>query len=142
MSTNLFFHLPNTPPRNTLSASPSYQLAVVNNGKIDKTCSNLQIGDSLCLGAAGSDCKNTHVVKAGDSCEAVASTYGVNATMFNINNPQLTPDCGNLYIGEVCPLFSPLCARSFLACFDCLAHAFRSLIVRISPPNSLPCSNP
>ncbi|KAK7689485.1 hypothetical protein QCA50_007277 [Cerrena zonata] len=96
----------------TISAAnnvSTYQLAVVNNGKIDKTCSNLQIGDQICLGATGSDCKNTHVVKAGDSCEAVAQTYSVNATMFNVNNPQLTPECDNLYIGEVvCVANSPL----------------------------------
>lgn len=96
----------------TISAAnnvSTYQLAVINNGKIDKTCSNLQIGDQLCLGATGSDCKNTHVVKAGDSCEGVAATYKVNATMFNINNPQLNNECDNLYIGEVvCVADQPL----------------------------------
>lgn len=86
----------------------TYQLAVVN-PKIDGGCDNLQIGDTLCLGLTGQDCTTTYVVQPNDDCDIITSNHGVNSTMLYANNPQINPDCTNLYVGEV------LCAAGTFA---------------------------
>ncbi|KAI0768488.1 hypothetical protein BD413DRAFT_479007 [Trametes elegans] len=87
---------------NTISSAnnvSTYQLAAVNQD-VDQSCDNLLPGQQLCLGTDGEDCQTTHVVKAGDSCDAITATYGLNSTVLIANNPQIDADC-NIYIGEV-----------------------------------------
>jgi hypothetical protein len=79
----------------------SYQLAVVNTHKIDPSCSNLNPGETLCLGNKGEDCSDTYVVQPDDTCDGVSAKTGVNSTMLHTNNPQINEQCGNLYVGEV-----------------------------------------
>ncbi|KDQ55443.1 hypothetical protein JAAARDRAFT_133886 [Jaapia argillacea MUCL 33604] len=78
----------------------TYQLAALNPG-INADCSNLVAGWNLCLGLATEDCTTTYVVQLGDTCETIESQQGVNATMLYLNNPQISSDCSNLYVGEV-----------------------------------------
>jgi len=78
----------------------TYQLAALN-PTIDAHCSNLQPGQSLCLGTPGEDCQSTYVVALGDTCNSVMAAAGVNITIFEMNNPQIDSDCHNLYVGEV-----------------------------------------
>ncbi|KAJ4474446.1 hypothetical protein J3R30DRAFT_3509162 [Lentinula aciculospora] len=87
----------------------TYQLATVNSGVIDSTCSNLQVGTSLCLGYEGEDCTTTYAVVAQDTCDSIYSTYGINSTLLYGNNPQIDPSCDNIYVGEV------LCVASTIA---------------------------
>ncbi|KAH0828581.1 hypothetical protein J3R83DRAFT_2852 [Lanmaoa asiatica] len=79
----------------------TYQLAVVNNNIIDSSCDNLNPGSTICLGWQGEDCTTTYVVRLGDTCDGVAYNSGINTTVLYANNPQLTQDCTNLYVGEV-----------------------------------------
>lgn len=37
----------------------------------------------------------------GDTCDAIAAAKNVNTTLLHENNPQINPDCTNIYIGEV-----------------------------------------
>ncbi|KAI0651649.1 hypothetical protein C8Q79DRAFT_1004924 [Trametes meyenii] len=88
----------------TISAAnnvSTYQLAAVNSGTIDSTCNNLQVGQQICLGTEGEDCKTTHVVSADETCDGITGTYNINATVLYGNNPQIDSGCNNLYIGEV-----------------------------------------
>jgi len=78
----------------------TYQLAVVNPA-IDSGCSNLEIGQVLCLGTLGADCTKTYTVVAGDVCESVVGAYGIDLPLLYANNPILDVACDNLYIGEV-----------------------------------------
>ncbi|OSD06017.1 carbohydrate-binding module family 50 protein [Trametes coccinea BRFM310] len=78
-----------------------YQLAVVNANSIDSGCDNLQVGQVLCLGTEGEDCKTTHVVQQDETCDLITGTYNINATLLYANNPQIDSQCDNLYIGEV-----------------------------------------
>jgi len=78
----------------------TYQLAALNPG-INSNCTNLQPGQSLCLGSPGEDCTNTYTVKPNDDCYGVAAAYNINTTILSLNNPQLDAGCDNLYIGEV-----------------------------------------
>ncbi|KAF9043037.1 hypothetical protein BJ165DRAFT_217511 [Panaeolus papilionaceus] len=79
----------------------TFQLAAVNSPAINSDCTNLMPGQELCLGTAGEDCTETYTVIADDSCEGIASAGGFNSTILHLNNPQLTEECDNLYIGEV-----------------------------------------
>lgn len=84
----------------------TYQLAALNPGTINPDCSNLIAGQTLCLGSEGEDCAQTYVVKLDDTCDEVYKAGGVNATIFNLNNPQVNGDCTNIYVGEVLCLAS------------------------------------
>ncbi|KAJ3809491.1 hypothetical protein F5876DRAFT_66427 [Lentinula aff. lateritia] len=87
----------------------TYQLAAVNSGVVDSTCSNLQPGASLCLGYEGEDCSSTYTVVAQDTCDSIYDAYGINATLLYGNNPQIDSVCDNIYVGEV------LCVASTIA---------------------------
>lgn len=78
----------------------TYQLAAINPAIINKGCSNLTPGESICLGLVGEDCSTTHVVQSGDTCAGIASANGLNMTILRLNNPQLDNSC-DIYDGEV-----------------------------------------
>lgn len=78
----------------------TYQLAAINPSIINKGCSNLTPGESICLGFVGEDCSTTHVVQTGDTCAGIAATNGLNMTILHLNNPQLDNSC-DIYDGEV-----------------------------------------
>lgn len=80
----------------------TYQLAAVNVGIIDATCSNLEPGENLCLGTTGEDCTDTYVIKDTDTCETILGQFpAVNSTILAQNNPNIDSDCSNIYTGEV-----------------------------------------
>jgi len=80
--------------------SSTYQLAVLN-PTINNGCTNLGIGQVLCLGTANEDCSTTHVVQTNDVCDSIMSTYNINATLLWSNNPNIDADCTNIYEGQV-----------------------------------------
>ncbi|KAK0495575.1 hypothetical protein EDD18DRAFT_1169928 [Armillaria luteobubalina] len=87
----------------------TYQLATINAGYIDSSCSNLQIGATICLGYLNEDCSDTYVVEAEDTCEEIADGFSIDeATLYN-NNPNINDKCTNIYVGEV------LCVASTIA---------------------------
>jgi len=79
----------------------TYQLAVANYQTINDGCTNLDVGENLCLGITGQDCQSTYTVLEGDSCDAIAQKFGLNDTLLISNNPQIDEACDNIYIGEV-----------------------------------------
>ncbi|QRW20673.1 LysM domain protein [Rhizoctonia solani] len=88
----------------TISAAnnaSTYQLSTVNADKINDSCTNLEVGQELCLGKVGQDCTITHNVVYGDTCDKIMQGAAINATMLYANNPQIDEYCSNIYIGEV-----------------------------------------
>jgi LysM repeat protein len=79
----------------------TFQLAALNDGKMNDGCTNLAAGVELCLGNTGEDCTTTYTVKAGDTCNAIMNAAGVNSTVLYLNNPQIDEECTNIYVGEV-----------------------------------------
>jgi LysM repeat protein len=81
----------------------TFQLATLNTDKMNSKCTNLHIGDTLCLGGSkGEDCADVHTVVSGDTCDGIISSVdGLNTTILYHNNPQIDKTCGNIYIGEV-----------------------------------------
>ncbi|KAK0448128.1 hypothetical protein ARMSODRAFT_1082650 [Armillaria solidipes] len=80
--------------------SSTYQLATVNTN-IDTGCTNLALGEVLCLGITGQDCTNTYVIVSGDNCEAIAAAEGTTYDILLANNPNVDSTCANIYPGEV-----------------------------------------
>lgn len=78
----------------------TYQLAAMNPNIINQNCTNLQPGETICLGLSGEDCSTTYAVKPGDTCVAIAAATGLNMTILRLNNPQLDEAC-DIYSGEV-----------------------------------------
>ncbi|KIJ56353.1 carbohydrate-binding module family 50 protein [Sphaerobolus stellatus SS14] len=79
----------------------TYQLAAVNFPTVNADCTNLQVGQQICLGTTDQDCKETYAIQSDDTCEKVMQTFSVNGTILAHNNPQINADCTNLYVGEV-----------------------------------------
>jgi LysM repeat protein len=77
----------------------TYQLAAVNSNTVDALCSNLQVGQQLCLGTPGEDCTSVHIVEDADTCSTIQSTFGLNSTILMQNNPNIDAGCDNLYNG-------------------------------------------
>ncbi|KIY64069.1 carbohydrate-binding module family 50 protein [Cylindrobasidium torrendii FP15055 ss-10] len=86
----------------TISASQNsstYQLAHVN-PNIDEGCTNLALGEPLCLGEVGHDCQDTYVISSGDGCWAISQTFGIGLDILLANNPNVASDCSNIYPNE------------------------------------------
>ncbi|CAE6444859.1 unnamed protein product [Rhizoctonia solani] len=89
---------------NTISQAQNvstYQLSTVNADKINDACTNLEIGQELCLGTKGQDCTKTYNVVKDDTCDKIIMGAGINATMLYTNNPQIDDRCSNILIGQV-----------------------------------------
>ncbi|KAG9042174.1 hypothetical protein FS837_011194 [Tulasnella sp. UAMH 9824] len=78
----------------------TYQLYTLNTD-INDSCSNLWIGQTLCLGLSEGDCQTTYVVASGDYCWLIATNHGIDTETLLSNNPQVNSDCSNIYPGEV-----------------------------------------
>ncbi|KAH6904567.1 hypothetical protein BKA70DRAFT_525822 [Coprinopsis sp. MPI-PUGE-AT-0042] len=79
----------------------TYQLGALNAGVINERCDNLVPGQEICLATTEVDCKETVVVTAGDTCNAIWKETGADVDTFYKNNPQVTKECRNIYIDEV-----------------------------------------
>ncbi|KAJ7732442.1 hypothetical protein B0H16DRAFT_1581465 [Mycena metata] len=74
------------------------------NPAINSGCTNLQIGQILCLGTSGgggSGCTQTYTVVSGDTCLAIESRTGVSDAQLHALNPGINSGCTNLQIGQI-----------------------------------------
>ena len=53
------------------------------------------------MGTLGHDCSTTAVVQPGDFCSLIADNAGIDVNTLLANNPNVSPDCSNIYVGEV-----------------------------------------
>ncbi|KAF7342676.1 hypothetical protein MSAN_02025400 [Mycena sanguinolenta] len=74
------------------------------NPPINSGCTNLAIGEVLCLGpggGSGGTCTQTYTVKSGDTCSAIATQVGLTVSQLLTLNPPINSGCTNLGIGQV-----------------------------------------
>ncbi|KAI8973074.1 hypothetical protein BD414DRAFT_499032 [Trametes punicea] len=83
------------------TSTSTYQLATVNADTINAQCTNLTLGEVLCLGLVGQDCRDVHVVESGDVCVDIANEAGTTLSILLANNPNVDSTCSNIYPGEV-----------------------------------------
>ncbi|KAJ2915960.1 hypothetical protein MD484_g4424, partial [Candolleomyces efflorescens] len=79
----------------------TYQLIAANQGAINPECTNLWVGQVICLGREGQDCTNVVVVQPGNTCEDITGPAGISFETLRANNPNINEYCTNLYPGEV-----------------------------------------
>ncbi|KAJ7348498.1 hypothetical protein DFH08DRAFT_698125 [Mycena albidolilacea] len=70
------------------------------NPGINSGCTNLQIGEVLCLSGTGGGCSQTYTVVSGDTCAAIESKTGVSDAQLHAQNPAINSGCTNLQIGQ------------------------------------------
>ncbi|KAJ7886779.1 hypothetical protein B0H14DRAFT_2434036 [Mycena olivaceomarginata] len=72
------------------------------NPAINSGCTNLQIGQNLCLGTGGGGggCAQTYAVVSGDTCSVIESRTGVSDAQLHALNPGVNSGCTNLQVGQ------------------------------------------
>ncbi|KAG8986557.1 hypothetical protein FRB94_002695 [Tulasnella sp. JGI-2019a] len=135
----------------TISAahqSSTYQLAYANQDTINDCCTNLQVGQTICLAPkAGPDCTSIHVVSDEDTCESISTSAGTNTTMLIANNPQLDAGC-SLYPGQVLCVATTLMAvapatgSKWVAPHPCEDNSATSVYTPLVPASVPPSSAP
>ncbi|KAJ3814756.1 hypothetical protein F5876DRAFT_72651 [Lentinula aff. lateritia] len=71
------------------------------NPSINSGCTNLAIGEVLCIpGAASCPSGVTYVVKDGDVCINIADMFNITLAALDASNPEIDANCDNLSIGE------------------------------------------
>lgn len=75
----------------------TYQILAFNLLSAGADCYTLEIGTRLCLGRYGNDCQFVHECTSQDTCESIASAYGISTELLQNNNPSL--DCNVVYDG-------------------------------------------
>jgi LysM repeat protein len=78
----------------------TYQLKSLNSDIVNQ-CYSLKIGETLCLGIKGQDCLHTYEIKAGDTCDSIATAFGIDTSTLLANNRIIMDGCSNTYINEV-----------------------------------------
>ncbi|KAJ6542370.1 hypothetical protein DFH09DRAFT_886464, partial [Mycena vulgaris] len=71
------------------------------NPSINTGCTNLEIGQVLCLSGGSPPCGQTYTVVSGDSCAAIESSTGLSDAQLHELNPSINSGCTNLEIGQV-----------------------------------------
>ncbi|KAF7368305.1 hypothetical protein MVEN_00151800 [Mycena venus] len=75
------------------------QLHQLNPG-INSGCTNLQIGQALCVSEGTSGCSQTYTVVSGDTCAVIESKTGVSDAQLHAQNPTINSGCTNLQVGQ------------------------------------------
>jgi hypothetical protein len=60
------------------------------------------------LGIKGQDCLHTYEIKAGDTCDSIATAFGIDTSTLLANNRIIMDGCSNTYINEVIDFFLSL----------------------------------
>ena len=74
---------------------------MANPGIINPQCSNLRIGQTLCLGVVSHQCYKVYTVKSRDYCVKIAKKIGISVQQLYAKNPNINPGCTNLKVDEV-----------------------------------------
>ncbi|KAJ6586073.1 hypothetical protein B0H19DRAFT_927299, partial [Mycena capillaripes] len=70
------------------------------NPAINSGCTNLEIGQILCIqaGTGGDEgCTQTYTVKSGDTCSAIESNHGVSDAQLHALNPSINSGCTSMF---------------------------------------------
>ena len=77
--------------------------AIINaNSNINAGCTNLQIGEVLCIPGTTPACASKYTVVQGDTCNSIGAKFGVTAAaIISANSNNVNSGCTNLNIGEI-----------------------------------------
>jgi LysM repeat protein len=94
------------------------------NPTINSGCTNLQVGQILCI--PDGSCEEKYTVVSGDTCDSIGTLFGVKGSAIMTDNPTINSECTNLQVGqtlciptidnwESCTTLST-CADNWLCC--------------------------
>ncbi|KAJ7648347.1 hypothetical protein DFH06DRAFT_997340, partial [Mycena polygramma] len=66
------------------------------NPSINSGCTNLQIGQALCVSGGGGGCSQTYTVVSGDTCAVIESKTGVSDAQLHAQNPSINSGCTSM----------------------------------------------
>jgi LysM repeat protein len=69
------------------------------NPTINTGCTNLQIGQILCI--PGGSCSRKYTVVSGDTCNGIGTKFGLTGSAIISANPTINSGCTNLKIGQI-----------------------------------------
>ncbi|CAM0141696.1 unnamed protein product [Umbelopsis sp. WA50703] len=70
------------------------------NPTVNDQCSNMMVGESLCLNDGSLTCDKQAVVETGDSCASIAYAANISVSALQYINPYLDPSCTEIYPGD------------------------------------------
>ncbi|KAF5383492.1 hypothetical protein D9757_006090 [Collybiopsis confluens] len=71
------------------------------NPAVNAQCSNLSVGELLCIPLPPAGCSAQYTVASGDVCISIANKFGITAAQLQSANPQIDAACDNLAVGEL-----------------------------------------
>ncbi|KAJ6489733.1 hypothetical protein C8R45DRAFT_768058, partial [Mycena sanguinolenta] len=76
------------------------------NPAINSGCTNLSIGQKLCVqagtgGGSSGGCTQSYTVQSGDTCSAIEAAHGVSDSQLHSLNPAINSGCTNLSVGQI-----------------------------------------
>ncbi|KAJ6488790.1 hypothetical protein C8R45DRAFT_826775, partial [Mycena sanguinolenta] len=86
------------------------------NPVINSGCTNLDIGQVLCLqagtgGGSSGGCTSTYTVKSGDTCSAIEKATGVSDTQLHTLNPAINSGCTSMFLFHL--IYHMICTECF-----------------------------
>ncbi|KAJ7113571.1 hypothetical protein C8R44DRAFT_548936, partial [Mycena epipterygia] len=66
------------------------------NPAINSGCTNLQVGQTLCL-SGGGGCSQTYTVVSGDTCAVIESKTGISDAQLHAQNPAINSACTSTF---------------------------------------------
>jgi len=66
---------------------------------IDSGCTNLQVGQILCI--PDGSCAHKYAVVSGDTCNLIGAMFGVTGSAIMTANPTINSECTNLQVGQI-----------------------------------------
>ncbi|KAF8143580.1 hypothetical protein K438DRAFT_1469003, partial [Mycena galopus ATCC 62051] len=67
------------------------------NPAINSGCTNLSVGQTLCLSGGGGGCTQKYTVVSGDTCAAIESKTGVSDAQLHALNPAINSGCTSMF---------------------------------------------
>ncbi|KAJ7646129.1 hypothetical protein B0H17DRAFT_885203, partial [Mycena rosella] len=66
------------------------------NPAINSGCTNLSVGQTLCLSGGGGGCAQTYTAVSGDTCSSIESNNGVSDAQLHALNPAINSGCTSM----------------------------------------------
>ncbi|KAJ7727641.1 glycoside hydrolase superfamily [Mycena olivaceomarginata] len=71
------------------------------NPAINSGCTNLSVGQILCLSGGSSGCAQTYTVKSGDTCSTIESHNGISDAQLHALNPAINSGCTKCFLPDL-----------------------------------------
>jgi LysM repeat protein len=82
------------------------------NPTINSGCTNLQVGQILCI--PDRSCMQKYTVVNGDRCDRIAAAFGINGSAIISANPIINSECTNIKVGQLLCIPDTSCTKEYV----------------------------